>query len=197
MNRSVVAATIAGLIAGVLGSVAANSWFSSKSRSEQVPGVPLLADGDPNPSAHSRSEVSKGMLAALALAAAKGKGQANVPPPPLPERQKSLREFNDALAIHMREPDSPAWAARTKQGLTADLRGLSAKAGFSAFEVDCRSKTCAGFIEWPSPAAATQNLSEILHNEYKINSSVRVALPADLPDGPCRVSVIFEPAPGT
>jgi hypothetical protein len=105
------------------------------------------------------------------------------------------QEFSGALDAHAREATDSMWAARTKDGLGTDLKKLAPTIGLSSFDLDCRSKTCTGFVEWPDARAARQGLFEVLHHEYTINSAVRLAPPEAPGNGPFRVQVIFEPAP--
>ena len=101
--------------------------------------------------------------------------------------------FHGFVAEHAREPENPVWAAKTKASLARDLEGIAKEAHFSRFELDCRSKTCTGFVEWPSAQEAHQNTGLLLHTQYGINSGVRFLYPQDMSATPCRVSVIFEP----
>ena len=114
--------------------------------------------------------------------------------PPPPEDGRVL--FRSFVAAYEREAPDPSWATKTKKGLTHDLQGLEKIAHFSRFQLECRSKTCKGEIEWPSFEQANANIPAILHNQYSINSGVRFLLP-DRPTAgaPCTVSVLFEPQP--
>jgi hypothetical protein len=96
-----------------------------------------------------------------------------------------VRDGNTALEA--------AWAARTKNGLSQDLRALEETAHFTRFDLECRSKTCSGEVEWPSTAQARASIPLLLHNQYSINSGVRYLFPNSPGPGPCRVSVLFEP----
>jgi hypothetical protein len=200
ISRPVLAAAAAGLIAGVVGSLVANGFLNGKP--SRAAG-PVNLSGEDWQRLESPSSRSQQAIAALALAdkahreSANGQAPAAVGPPPLPGREREMSEFRQALADHAREPESPAWASRVGQALSADLKGFKEEAGISRFELACRSKTCAGVIEWPSPIAARQNLARVLHTAYKINSAVRLGLPDAAGDGPFRVEVIFEPVPGT
>lgn len=200
IRREVLLAAGAGLVAGIVGSVIGNTWLGSRESQQLVRSTQM--PGDRQDERENQLVGSKRALAALALAAAApdehtSGSAATAGPPLLPGREREMAEFRQQLADHAREPESPAWAARVKQGLSVDLKVLLKKAGISRFEIECRSKTCAGAIEWPSPMAAHQNIPEVLHNVYTINSAVRLGLPETFTNGPVRVEVIFEPAPGT
>jgi len=194
MNRAVMAAAGAGLVAGVVGSVIGNAWLGSRRAPETVTYVPTIRE---------EGAQAQQAVAALALASASQRKQAVSPPLPTPAQplppgsEREVRVFSDALAKHEREPENPTWAARVKRGLSADLEKLSADAKISHFELKCRSESCAGVIEWPSPVAARMSMDGLLHNQYTINSAIRFGLPGRFDDGPYRVGVIFRPAPGT
>jgi hypothetical protein len=194
MNRSVVVAAITGTIAGVAGSAIGNMWLGKRDSSPSHAGP---TDRDREPVAETRTDLPNHVIASLALAAAKrdapGPSPAGSPGISTPPGN-SLTKVQDAFAAHAREVENPGWATQTKEQLSKDLRDLSEAAGFQGFELECRSRTCTGFIEWPSFGTAMQNLPRILHNEYRINSGVRFLPPRDVQNGPCRISVIFEPA---
>jgi hypothetical protein len=195
MNRSVVVAAITGTIAGIVGSAIGNVLLS-KNQQPRPPAPPT--DVDLRPSVEDWSRLPDQIAATMALGAAK-KSRDERPGPTTESGPPgdALGRVKGAFTAHEHEVEDLPWAKRTKEQLSTDLRDLSEAAGIRGFELECRSRTCVGFIEWPSFGAAMQNLPRILHKEYRVNSSVRFLPPTNAPNGSCRVSVIFEPAPGS
>jgi hypothetical protein len=195
MNRTVLAAAGAGLVAGVAGSLIGNLWLGSRRAPETVQYVP--------PTRQEATQVREAVVALALASASQPQPSVSAPPQPTPEQplppgsELEMRVFSDALAKHEREPENPTWATRVNKGLSADLEKLSADAKISHFELKCRSESCAGTIEWPSPLAARMSMDGLLHNQYTINSAIRFGLPNHIDGGPYRVGVIFVPAPGT
>src|SRR5262245_16048769 len=134
MNRSIVAAAGAGLVAGVLGSVIGNAWLGNRQAPQTAAYVPTV----PQESAPVQQAV-----AALALASASQRQerapsrQPTAAQPLPPESEPEMRMFRDALAKHEQEPENPPWAARVKKGLSDDIEKLSADAKISRFELKC------------------------------------------------------------
>lgn len=99
----------------------------------------------------------------------------NATPPPARER------FQHELEVHARSARDPAWADAAQASLGTELGALAKAAGFAVRDVDCRARTCAAELEWPSFGAAQQSWEAVLHmpNRLACGTGVLLEPPAD------------------
>jgi hypothetical protein len=151
--------------------------------------VKLVAEEIEPHSSTYRDGLAAGAALRLAVeasaSASAGAGNAAAAPP--------MPTITEDVSRHAIEPIDNVWAAHTQNGLSTDLGKLSAEAKFTHFDVECRSKTCAGTVEWASMKDAMKGRAFLLHNEYSINTAVRVGQPDGEGDGPVRAMVFYEP----
>jgi hypothetical protein len=194
MSKNTIVSIVAGALAGLGSALCANALISHGRA-----GAPPAAATDEVAPRAVPADWSRATAAAVAMrAAAEAEGKSPPPPPgatpPPPPTENPRVAFRARLEQDAQEPLNQAWADRTEQALRPDFDKLSKTAGLSNAELVCRSKTCTGFVEWPSQQDSVRNFGAVLHNEYSVNSGIRMLEPETPVEGqPYRVSLILEP----
>lgn len=125
-----------------------------------------------------------------------------VPPPPsLPPadvaamRREAVRRHDEAIRAHEREGYDPAWSRSSSQTLQGNLDTLAKDRGlgFKVLDVDCRTTTCVGNLEWGSYGRAVSEWQSVLNHAYDVNCAREVTV-GDPPEseGPFVVRVVFD-----
>jgi len=133
------------------------------------------------------------------------------PPDPSPtaymdrERERGQQAASSREEEHNREERDPIWSARANADFGSDLAGLGASHQLRVESVDCRSRSCFAYVNWPTFREARASTSDLLHHDYRQNCARLVYLPPpENPDVPYRARVDFnctnlrtpeEPAP--
>lgn len=73
--------------------------------------------------------------------------------------QRALEQQSEAMEAHAREPVDSNWASAQSSGLAQALTLVVPADGGRVKEVDCRSKTCAATLTFPSPGEALTALA--------------------------------------
>jgi hypothetical protein len=106
-----------------------------------------------------------------------------------------VRRHEEAVRAHEREPYDPAWSRASSQTLQANLDALAKDRalGFKVVDIDCRTTTCIGSLEWGSYGQAAAQWQSVLNHPYDVNCAREVTLP-DPPGngGTFVVKVVFD-----
>jgi len=111
----------------------------------------------------------------------------------LVEQQRHVREYDEAIRAHDREPRDAPWADSTARSLSTEMASLSAAGHFSVTGVDCKTTSCKAGFRWPSYAAATETSSQLLNHMYEANCTHTILLPPPPdPTAPYDATMLFD-----
>ena len=91
-------------------------------------------------------------------------------------RAAHLKDHEQAIDRHWKEPDDPSWARPIEKKLEKEFDEVGANAGFSLVKTDCRTESCVAVTEWPSYGSAMQNWMSVITHRYNVNCGVEVML---------------------
>lgn len=113
--------------------------------------------------------------------------------PPKEGTRDRAQAYQEAVAEHWNETSDDAWAPAASASLLKDLEGLAKENHFSVVQVDCRSLSCVGVVEWASYAEATSTYLELAQSRYGLNCQRTVAAePPEDPSAPYRTTVLLD-----
>lgn len=102
-----------------------------------------------------------------------------------------------AVAKHASEPVDKRWAQSAARVLGADLGRLEAKAKFRTVEMDCRSKSCVGVLEWPSYEQALAAQFSVVSQFYGMNCAREIYIPEPAKnEDRYQAKLVFDCGPG-
>lgn len=208
-HLAVAIAALGGVIAGVF---IGPRVFASKGddRPAGLDVLPALASGDQNDEDRRRLamlEARLGRMEAAKLtrdaesqrtAAATGAIAERKPPDLSPEavRERLHSLSADRRARHQNEPVDAAWARVAEPGLQADLAQLARSDGGAAFVVqgvECRTRSCAAELRFPSYGSADATASRLLHEPYSQPCARTVFVPEpDDANAPYALTLYFQ-----
>jgi hypothetical protein len=148
----------------------------------------------------ARMEAAKlaGDVAPQPIAATTGAGAEPRPPDLSPQavRQRLHTLSADRRARHDSEPVDPTWARVAEPGLQADLARLATTDGGATFVVQgvqCKTKSCAAELRFPSFGSADATASQLLHQLYSQPCARTVFAPEpDDPSAPYTLTLYFQ-----
>lgn len=110
----------------------------------------------------------------------------------------SVETHESGLVEHWKERSDAAWAPGASASIRSDLGDLAAANHFTVVDVDCKSLTCVGVIEWPSYREAESTYAALAEAWYQVNCStaIHAAQPED-PSIPYRATLLFNCQDGT
>jgi len=122
-----------------------------------------------------------------------GSGGLAPPEPPELAREQARESANQREASHNAEVRDPVWAQRANAEFSEDLSALGGANHLRVESVECRSRTCFAYVNWPSFREANQSRSDLLHHDYRQNCSRLVYLPPpEDPSAPYRARIDFD-----
>jgi hypothetical protein len=209
-NVAVAVAALGGVIAGML--IGPSLFAAKRNDSRGVEVVPALAAGNEDQQDQDRRrlaalEAQLGRMearnvmreaASQPTATTAGAGADHKPPDISPEAvRERLRSLSaDRRARHQNEPVDPAWARVAEPGLQADLVQLAksdAGAAFVVQGVECKTRSCAAELRFPSYGSADGTASRLLHEPYSQSCARTVFVPEpDDPGAPYTVTLYFQ-----
>jgi len=95
----------------------------------------------------------------------------------LAEQQRHVREYEETIRAHDREPLDAPWADKTARSLSAEMAALAEGGQFAVTGVDCKTTSCKAVFRWPSYAAAIKEGSKLLNHMYEANCTNTIMLP--------------------
>jgi len=111
----------------------------------------------------------------------------------VPDAKKDLEMFTAQLDKHSRQPRDAAWAESASGLLHEDFEKIGGELGFKVVNVDCRTTSCVGLLEWPTYRQAVESYLAIVGSRYALNCATGISLPEpDDPSAPYQGSVIFQ-----
>ena len=205
--RGIKTAIVAGIAAGLCSALLVSPWRGiGGERTDAVTAGVAGASGTP---ARTKSaprgvrgpeEVPDGQ-AAQALGKQRAEGGAAVETPGqqaggAPELTgREIEERHARLvAEHFREAVDVEWAPGAAKALAAALRSVEGGGAFRVVDVDCRTTTCVGVLEWQSYEAAIHGARPALHLYCEeVNCPRQIVLP-EPPDRKTRyrASILFD-----
>jgi hypothetical protein len=104
------------------------------------------------------------------------------PPPPAPPdpervRRDALREHEERLRAHDREPIDAAWSARATPLIAQSLSTVAKANRFQLIEVGCRLTTCTAVLEWDSFQDAVQSFQSVAAAPLGVRCAQQLTLP--------------------
>jgi hypothetical protein len=128
----------------------------------------------------------------LAQGRAADSERADAPVDPAAQAAEEHEKFHGYLKDHAREPLDATWARSATGSFQGDLAELGTDKGFRVLNVDCRSSSCVGLLEWPSFDQAIKNYVSVVHQRYGLNCARGMSLdePSDR-SAPYQASVLF------
>jgi hypothetical protein len=115
-----------------------------------------------------------------------------------PELVEAARAEADALfdgwfTSHDDAPVDPAWAPQTAASLGDEIRALAGRSpGTRLVDIDCRTRSCAATIEFPSYGAAMTGHTDYVTHFYATRCATAAELgAAEDPASAYRVRVLF------
>jgi hypothetical protein len=124
------------------------------------------------------------------------------PPTPLARTDQggktSVEAHEDAVLEHWSERPDAAWALGASASIRKDLSDLAAANQFKVVDVDCKTFTCVGVVEWPSYHEAEPTYAALVEAGYQVNcnTAIHAAQPED-PSVPYRATLLFNCQDGT
>ena len=182
--------SVLGIAAGIVTSLLI-SWISSHP-SKPTLLVPTAASaGAPRPIPVRPDAFSQAKIQELERADA-GAQTAEAGPPREGVKDRA-QAYQEAVVEHWSEATDSRWAPVASASLLRDLEGLAKENHFSVVQVDCRSLSCVGVVEWPSYAEATSTYLELVQAQYALNCQRTVAAePPQDPSAPYRTTVLLD-----
>ncbi len=191
MSMSRVPTAVSGAVAGALcGLLAARVYTSFPQHTASTPAATSSEESTrepprviqipvPQPAVDLTSVEAR--LARLESANSRLSSVAPTPPEERPTGEEATAR-GEAAAIgrlrdHDQEPMDVAWATRTTGGFETDLQRIGHDQSLQVERVDCRSRTCLAFVQWPRYQDAQRSMSALLHADFAANCTRTVFFP--------------------
>ncbi len=195
------------VISAVVGLLAATVAVAmlGRSRSSQPPPESSGRNGGAPTVPQAASTVVYQLPAALPTGQPAATPQVQAAQPSAPDEPMTPEEARkrvddahaNALTRHAAEPRSE-WGTRAEGQFAEDLARVAKQADFQLVDIDCRTVTCAGTLDFGSVSAAQRGWLTVATNHYTNNCSTEVLLddPSKAaPGSRLRASVLYDCTP--
>ncbi len=191
---------ISGAVAGLLAVVVVSSFrHTAEARPSMLAPAAPSHVASPIISSGSDSQAAEiAQLSARLEAVENRRSSEPLPPaaPPMsPEESARIdaQRHTAVLEAHASEPTDPKWAPHATSALRGHLEDLAPKLKGRLVDLDCRSVTCVGTLEWPSRADAMQSVRTMATTAYRHENCAREfwVTNGGSSDGSARTQVIF------
>ena len=189
--------SVLGIAAGIVTSLVI-SWISSHPSKPTILAPTAASAGTQRPiparpDAFSQAKIQELERRVRELERADAGAQTVEAGPPREGVKDRAQAYQEAVVEHWSEATDSRWAPVASASLIKDLEGLGKENHFSVVQVDCRSLSCVGVVEWPSYAEATSTYLELVQSQYALNCQRTVAAePPQDPSAPYRTTVLLD-----